>query len=254
MRILMYHEVTDRKPEDIHGVSKTEFDAQMRWLRQAGYRTVQFADWLADRSGTGPRLAANSIIITFDDGYLDNYAQAWPIMAEQGLSATIFLVAGRMGQTSDWRPGKLGQAQLLGWAQAREMARAGVRFGSHTMSHADLAKLEAPGLNRELYEARQRMEENLGEPVDTLAYPYGRFTPAVKDRCRQAGYQVACSCPTGFVGATNGDPYDLRRITLLANDHLADFIGKVRGNWRRRLEWYRQRFGAWRRRLVSQAG
>jgi peptidoglycan/xylan/chitin deacetylase (PgdA/CDA1 family) len=155
-----------------------------------------------------------------------------------------------VGLTSDWRPGALGQAPLLSWAQAREMADAGIGFGSHTMSHADLASLDLPGTDKELRDSRNLIEQTLGHAVDSLAYPYSRFTPSVQAIVRQAGYRVACSCPTDYVGPTNADPYDLRRITVLATDQHADFVAKVRGSWRMRLKWYRQTLGGWRRRLM----
>jgi peptidoglycan/xylan/chitin deacetylase (PgdA/CDA1 family) len=252
MRILMYHEVTKDKPADIHAVSEAQFRSQMSWLREAGFTTVGLSHLLsASTGGASHGLPANGLVITFDDGYRDNYTTAWPILAEYGLSATIFLVAGRMGLTSDWRAGALSQSPLLSWAEAREMAKAGIGLGSHTVSHSDLASLDLPGADRELREARDLIEQALGRSVDSLAYPYGRFTPAVQGIARQVGYQVACSCPTDYVGPTNADPYDLRRITMLATDQHADFVAKVRGSWRLRLVWYRRTLGAWRRRFMG---
>ena len=251
MRILMYHEVTKQEPAEIHAVSKAAFGAQMRWLQQAGYQTVALADWLAAAGGGRRRLTGKPIIITFDDGYRDNHTNAWPILAEYGFTATIFLVTGRMGQTSDWRPGALGRAPLLTWAQARELAGAGLRFGSHTVNHVDLNAAPATVVEQELRASRSDIQQALGVAVDHLAYPYSRFNAQVKDLARQAGYRTACSCPTGYVSSANRDPYDLRRITVLAADQLSDFAAKVRGDWRRRLDWYRRVFGQWRRRRLG---
>ena len=252
MRILMYHEVVEGEPEELHAVSKGQFRLQMRWLHEAGYTSMALSDWLSAGPGKSRNLtAARGVIITFDDGYRDNYHTAWPIMQEFGLGATIFLVAGRMGQTGAWRPGALGRAPLLTLSEAREMSRAGVRFGSHTVNHADLSNLEPAAVEQELRASRQMIEQTLGQPVDTLGYPYSRFTRSVKDMVRQAGYRVACSSPTGYVGAANSDPYDLRRITVLAEDHLDDFAKKVSGNWRLRLSWYRRTLSLWRRQLLN---
>jgi peptidoglycan/xylan/chitin deacetylase (PgdA/CDA1 family) len=242
----MYHEVTAGPPEEMHAVSQAAFSAQMLWLRQTGYQSVSLADWLTPSD----KLPPNPIIITFDDGYRDNYTQAWPILAEHGFSATIFLVTRRLGGTADWRGGGPDQAPLLTWSEVREMARAGLHFGSHTASHVDLNTCPLPVAEQELRESRDALQQALGAPVATLAYPFSRFNATVKVRVRRAGYQVACSCPTGYVGATNQDPYDLRRITVLAGDQLTDFAAKVRGQWRRRLSWYRRVVGQWRRRLV----
>ena len=251
MRILMYHEVTDQQPEELHAVSKAAFAAQMRWLRAAGYQTVALADWLMAASGARLRLTGKPIIITFDDGYRDNYTNAWPILAELGFSATIFLVTGRMGQTSDWRPGGLGAAPLLTWAEARELAAGGIRFGSHTVNHINLNAAPPAVVDQELRGSRADLQQALGGAVEHLAYPYNRFNSQVKNIAQQAGYRTACACPTGYVGVANRDPYDLRRITVLASDQLGDFAAKVRGDWPRRLAWYRRVFSAWRRRPLG---
>lgn len=251
MRILMYHEVTRGQPQEIHAVSQDQFSAQMRWLHESGFATVGLDDWPDGPSGAGPRVTARSVAITFDDGYRDNYANAWPILVEQGLRATVFLVAGRLGQTSVWRPGALGQAPLMGWSEVREMAEAGICFGSHTISHADLTALDSDAVTQEITGARERIEQALGRPVESISYPYSRLTPTVKRLVQQAGYRVACSCPTGYVGDANRDPYDLRRITVLATDQLTDFAEKVRGDWQQKLSWYRRQLGAWRRRWMA---
>ena len=251
MRILMYHEVTDQQPEELHAVSRTAFAAQMRWLHTAGYQTVALADWLQTASSARLRQTGKSIIITFDDGYRDNHTHAWPILAEYGFSATIFLVTGRMGHSSDWRSGSLSRAPLLTWQEARELAATGIRFGSHTVNHADLNAAPPAVAEQELRASRADLQQALGVAVDHLAYPYSRFNAQVKDLARQAGYHTACSCPTGYVGGANHDPYDLRRITILAADQMSDFAAKVRGDWPRKLSWYRRVFGAWRRRQLG---
>jgi peptidoglycan/xylan/chitin deacetylase (PgdA/CDA1 family) len=141
---------------------------------------------------------------------------------------------------------------LLTWNQAAEMAAAGISFGAHTMSHIDLARTNWAALPHELKQSRQVIERALNRPVNVMAYPYSSFTPAVKSIVRQAGYQVACSCPTSYVGAANSDAYDLRRITVLAEDRLIDFGAKVKGTLRLRLKRYRYIAAQWRRRLLTQ--
>jgi peptidoglycan/xylan/chitin deacetylase (PgdA/CDA1 family) len=168
------------------------------------------------------------------------------------LSATIFLVAGLVGQTSTWRPGQDGLAPLLSWNQIGEMAGAGITFGAHTMTHIDLANADLAALQRELKGSRLLIEKALNRPVKIMTYPFSRFTPSVKIAVRRAGYQIACSCPTGYVGPANDDAYDLRRITVLAGDRLNDFGAKVNGSLRRHLAWYRRKLAQWRRQLLMQ--
>jgi len=131
------------------------------------------------------------------------------------------------------------------------LARAGLRFGSHTVSQIDLNACPNNVAEQELRASRASIEQALGLPVDTLAYPFSRFNARVKTVVSQVGYRVACSCPTGYVGATNDDPYDLRRITVLATDQLSDFAAKVRGDLRLRLGWYRRVFRLWRQQQLG---
>lgn len=246
----MYHEVVADRPQEAHAVSVAQFKAQMQWLHENGYTVVALSQMLAARS-RGARLPRRAVAITFDDGYRDNHEQAWPVLQAHAYTATIFLVSGLMSQTSQWRAGSLGQAPLLSWAQAREMAAQGVSFGSHTVTHPDLATLSAGQAEHELRASRADIEAHLGRPVHLLAYPYSRFTPQVKQSLPDYGYQLACACPTGYVGATDRDLLELKRITLLAEDTLEDFGRKVRGSLRRRLAWYRRVAGGWYHRWLS---
>ncbi len=252
MRILLYHEVVAGEPQDIHAVSQEQFRGQLRWLNDAGYQIVPLPDQLLVSPPASRPIRPKTVAITFDDGYHDNYTMAWPVLAEMQMSATIFLVAGLVGETSTWRSGTNRLAPLLTWNQVIEMSNAGITFGAHTMSHIDLTSSDLAALPRELKESRLIIEKALNRPVKLMAYPFSRFTPTVKLAVRQAGYQIACSCPTSYVGAANDDAYDLRRITVLASDGLSDFGAKVNGSLGLRLKRYRQLAGEWRRRLLTQ--
>lgn len=258
MHILMYHEVVEGEPQEIHAVSVRQFAEQMRWLRQSGYKVVSLEDWLASRVGLGPVLPAKSIAITFDDGYRDNYDTAWPILLEYGFRATVFLTVALLGQTSRWREGSLALAPLLTWEQVREMQRQGIRFGSHTLTHADLTVLPYSAVKKELQESRQLIEQELGTPIRTFAYPSSRENARVRQLVQEIGYDLACTYQPGYVGAAGKDAYRLQRIGILATDTIDDFAQKVNGTVQRRVAWYvrllRSRFGLWRRGWGTNSG
>ena len=136
--ILMYHRVAEDEAaaaRDFFSISRQRFAAQLRCLRRLGYRAVpldEVLDWLG---GTGAR-PRRSVAITFDDGYADTYHVAAPLLERYGYRATVFLVAGRVGQASDWDPQPQGNGSpLMGWPEARDLARRGFALGSHTLTH-----------------------------------------------------------------------------------------------------------------------
>ena len=253
MYILMYHEVTSERPHEIHGVAVNQFAEQLNWLKESGYTVTTLAALLNQPGRVERHLWRNTVALTFDDGYVDNYENAWPILRQHNFSATIFLIAGLMGQTSRWRPGALGQAPLLSWSQARDLAAQGLALGAHTLTHPNLTTLSAAQVEQELAQSRDLLEQNLSQPITTFSYPYSGLNATVKTLVAQAGYRMACSCPSGYIGQAGADLFDLQRITVLATDTLSDFQQKIQGTLRRRLRWHYFRFGAWRRQLLQRS-
>jgi peptidoglycan/xylan/chitin deacetylase (PgdA/CDA1 family) len=254
MRILMYHEVVDGRPREVHAVSLARFARQMGWLAQAGYHVVSLRDWLAPRGGSEAS-TEESVAITFDDGYRDNYTNALPLLLEHGYAATIFLVAGCIGQTSRWRKGSLAAAPMLTWAQVREMADLGIHFGSHTVTHLHLSQLDIDAARRELSTSRQQIQERIGHPVRSMAYPYGALDSPIRGLVQQCGYRLACTYRPGYVGPAGPDPLVLQRIGILSTDDLDTFKQKVTGSLNFRLAWCRRLFrGKLKELLISRSG
>lgn len=236
MRILMYHQVVEGHPPNVHAVSAREFARQMRWLYESGYRSVYVQDCLSEaRNG----LRGKTVAITFDDGYQDCLTVALPILREQGFVATVFLIAGLMGKGRPWPDGDdFSSPALLTWDQAREATRHGLCFGSHTMTHADLTELPFADVKKELNESRQSIEQETGRPVNVFSYPYGRENTLVRQLVRDSRYDLACTCQVDCVGGPGKDAYQLQRITMLASDTLDDVAAKVNGSLQRRITWY----------------
>lgn len=238
MHILMYHQIVPGRPPNVHAVNAGEFARQLRWLRQAGYRPLYPEDGLP---GAG-RAPGRTVAVTFDDGYRDFQETALPILREHGFVATVFLLAGLMGGCRNWIDGDDASCPpFLTWAEARQAAPHGVRFGSHTLSHPDLTALAPAEVERELIESRRLIEDQTGQPVAAFSYPFGRQSPRIRGLVRDCGYRLACAGPVGYAGAAGGDPYCLNRITVLATDTLDDFARKVRGGLPRRLAWHARR-------------
>lgn len=183
-------------------ISPQEFEEQMAYLHDNGYHTIT-PDQLMNYLNRGKKLPAKPIMITFDDGYLDNYMNAYPILKKYGFTATIFLVTNLVGNDN----------RFMSWDQVREMQRAGIVFGSHTVNHAVLTKLSPEDAIQELKGSRQVMQKELGEAPRYFAYPTGAYNLQIEELVRQTGYAAAFTIRYGQAGVSS-DPYALERIPL----------------------------------------
>src|SRR6266404_667108 len=169
--ILMYHSISSNlfglsHPfYQIHTLPKV-FSEQMRWLRNQGYRSLDLSSALAALT-SGADLS-KTVVLTFDDGYRDFYSEAMDVLKQCGFTATVFLATDRIRQNS----ARIEGADYLTWSEVRELHREGIRFGSHTVTHADLRSLEPEELEFELGQSKEVIEQNLGVATDSFSYPF----------------------------------------------------------------------------------
>lgn len=225
LRILMYHAIGTPALGDTLGIfslSPTLFREQMDYL--ARYHAGRVKD-LHPEIQIGQ---AADLAITFDDGYLDNLEIAAPILVERKFPFTIFV-------TSDFvrseRKGFLSPAKL------RELADLpGVRIGAHGAKHVALSECDDKTLADELRSSRQTLEEIIGKPVNSMAYPYGAANRRVREAAAAAGYQLA-ACSYADTNLPERDRLLLGRTEILSDDSLRSFKQKLKGNW----DWRRWR-------------
>jgi peptidoglycan/xylan/chitin deacetylase (PgdA/CDA1 family) len=220
--VLTYHHIGDG-PE-WYNVSAADFEHQLVYLRESGYvavSVVQLADGLEGRTQLPPR----PIVITFDDGYEDNFLAAFPILERQGMRGTFFVVTGKMGN-----------ADYMSWNQAREMNARGMELGSHTVNHYTLNEINLRELERELLTSRVMLENNLPASAPIFANPFGETAPAVVELLERTGYRAACSSVVG-VNRPGENPYMIRRMSVTRPQYgLWDFrvrlwLLNVAGKW-----------------------
>ena len=212
--VLMYHHVQESEGASPN-VRPQTFERQMEFLKTHHYQVVPLADLVrALRAGKTPSL--NTVAVTFDDGNLDNFTNAFPILKKMGFPATVFMITGNINQE-----GWLGEEDL------RVLDSSGVTIGSHTANHAYLPDLGLEEAAAEIRESKKRLEEILGHPVTLLSYPAGGFNEAVRALAQREGYEGAV---TTNHGRKRHDPLALHRIKATeADGNLFRFWAKTTG-------------------------
>ncbi|NWF71309.1 MAG: polysaccharide deacetylase family protein [Chloroflexi bacterium] len=223
--ILTYHQINKVSAnQDPYGLVSTpeQFAEQMAYLHDTGWRCVRLIEVVRAYKNRSA-LPANSFAITFDDGYRDNYETALPIMQRYSFTATIFLVADRIGQMTDW-DGQTGERAfpLMSWDEIHAMQKSGIDFGSHTSTHPRLNKIPPEQAKRELCESKQKLSQGLGAPVELIAYPYEVSDPAVQKLAAECGYLGAFG-----ISSYPQNVYNLWREELGAADTLDSLRYKI---------------------------
>jgi len=225
----MYHMVSEpRTPGERRFACPPErFAEHMRLLRAHGYRLVGLDDVHGHLSGRR-RLADGALAVTLDDGFADNYENAFPVLTEHRIPATVFVVSGAVGGRSGWMTETSSRRRaMLSWLQMREMHAAGIAFGSHTVTHPHLSALEEGQAMRELRDSKAALEDGLGGEVAHFAYPHGDVSDQVRSLVHAAGYRTACTTRSGF-NRPDADPLRLRRLEVYGTDSARNLTRKLR--------------------------
>jgi peptidoglycan/xylan/chitin deacetylase (PgdA/CDA1 family)/glycosyltransferase involved in cell wall biosynthesis/SAM-dependent methyltransferase len=197
--ILMYHRIAIDGPVALarYRMAPDLFAAQIATLYRAGYRTITLEDWVSAIIRNEP-LPGKPIILTFDDGYQDFLTAAVPILRYYGFSATVFLVADRIGGFAEW-DGHFGDAApLLSWNEVRALQEVGIEFGCHSSIHWPMTGMHLAELTEDTVRARALLEEGLAAAVPTLAYPYGAENEFVRRVVGDLGFRGAVTCEPGI--------------------------------------------------------
>lgn len=220
MTILCYHAVQPGWTSPMT-MPPGAFAEQCAWLaRRKTVVSLQDALSSLDRAGRLPR---GTVALTFDDGFASVFDHALPELLARRLPATVFLVAQTLtpaGQRVDWVDDPPDDELVtLSIDQVREMQAAGIRFESHSWSHADLTRLSFEDCVRDLRESRELLESLLRHPVRLLAYPRGRHNEVVRAAARHAGYSHAFTLPESREPA---GPYSVPRVGLYQGNTVSD--------------------------------
>lgn len=200
--ILVFHALSDAVPHDGITMSPSLF-RDIAQVLKANYDVISMTA-LVERLGGDVPFGGREVAITFDDGYLDNYQFAAPILGDLGLPACFYLTAGFIGTDRQfpWDAQKGRRTVMMSWDHAREMHRLGLEIGCHTWSHPDLGTEPIASATRELGDARAKLEDELGAPVVHFAYPFGglrNIRPEWVEAIGAAGFVSNARCHGGHV-------------------------------------------------------
>jgi len=214
--ILMYHDFNYRG-----GITITpeNFEMQMRYLKKNGYNVISL-DKMVEGIRRKEHFAHNTVVITMDDGYKDNFTYAYPVLRKYAFTATIFLIANKIGADKSF----------LNWDEIKEMSKNNISFGGHTKNHVILASVKKKDiLWDEISGCKKVIEEHLGKPIDYFSYPFGSFTEEVTKLVKEAGYKGACATNLGHDKLNRADLYELNRISIRNRDNSFSLWAKLSG-------------------------
>lgn len=252
--VLCYHSVHPTKP--FASAAPELFEAHLRWIKE-NCTTIQFSQ-VVEAWPCGEQQKPK-VAITFDDGYADNYEYAFPLLEKHDVPATFFLTVGliekdaqvverfqeiRQAHHQDIRP--------LEWSQVKEMRRAGMDIGAHTYSHPNLARLERRATEKELMQSKEVIQQRLGEPVKSMAYPFGKprvhFNVETQWLAADAGYEGGAAVLFRTVRASDSQ-FAIPRFYVVKDD-LETLANKVLGAWDF-LGWWQESAPLWLCKVVS---
>jgi peptidoglycan/xylan/chitin deacetylase (PgdA/CDA1 family) len=209
--VLMYHRVCaddEWRPSEFV-VKASTFRRQMTYLAEHGYWTPRLSDVLC-AGGRALCRPGRPVVLTFDDGYADNLANALPVLRELGFTAAFFPVLDLRRRFNCWDDAPELSAPLLTVDEMRALEDAGMQLGSHTITHPRLTRSSASELAEELSRSREILASIVARPLPVLAYPYGDVDGRVKRAAREAGYEAALAVNSGPLDM-RADPFEIRR-------------------------------------------
>ena len=213
--VVAFHRVKNSaRPEGLT-IDVPMFERYCRFFRDH-FHVVPLRD-IVTRLEQGRRLN-RELAITFDDGYLDNFDNAAPVLERMSLPATFFVVTRWIGTNIvPWWDAAAGSRHpWMGWTHVRSLHQRGFDIGAHTRTHVNLGKVDAAGAREEIAGARHDLERQLGSTTDLFAYPYGHrsnLADAARAAVRDAGFRCCCSCFGGLVRPET-DPFHLARVPI----------------------------------------
>jgi len=223
-RVLMYHMINEHldgeHKRNKWRVKPDDFEKQMQWFYKNGWHSYTLSELVSMQT-----VPEKSFAITFDDGYEDNYTNAFPILQKYHFKATIYVVPEH--SENNWEHFENHQFdRLLCKEQIKIMQESGlIEFGSHTLKHQNLLRCDSAEAKNEIVGSKQKVEELIGAACLAFAYPYGKYNDDIVHLVQEAGYTNATIVKRGFYDSHY--PFEIKRIGILGTESFFDFYLKI---------------------------
>jgi peptidoglycan/xylan/chitin deacetylase (PgdA/CDA1 family) len=234
MLSVAFHRINCTLAEDSLTCSPAKFEAFCKFFGKCA-RVVPLSEQVA--ACHQGRELSGTVSITFDDGYLDNFEVAAPILRSLGLPATFFITSGFVGSrvVAPWDVDLVRQPGWMSWDNVRSLVSQGFEIGAHTATHIDMGRADGETMRAELELSRQRIKEELGISAQLFAYPFGgpeNISERARDLVRELGFICCASC-YGGVNTVGTSAYHLKRIPIAEWFATPDQFGFefVMGRW-----------------------
>ena len=216
--VLMYHRIGPPDAASSLTVAPESFSRQMDWLESRSFQFLSLDEVSEQRGRTG--IASRAVSISFDDGFRNNYELAFPVLIQKEKPAAVFIVV-------NW----VGQKNFMSWPEVREIAKAGITIGSHSLSHRWLPRIsDARELTSEIFDSKKKIEDEIGLEVRHFSYPVGGVDERVAALVREAGYRAAWVAGARPSLSIQEPRFVLRRLKISPSDaYLPRFSLKAYG-------------------------
>ncbi|WP_426060648.1 polysaccharide deacetylase family protein [Hymenobacter sp. B1770] len=243
--VLMYHKIPDAPLATKHQiyVTKENFEKHLAYFKKQKLSPITFADYLKFASGEWPleNFPARPIILTFDDGYTDNYTNLLPLMQQYGYRGVMYLLGDFNIRHNKWDvetdPAEP-RSEIMNLAQKQAFVAAGWEIGAHTMSHPRLTTLPLPDAASEIQRSKNELEAALQTEIVSFAYPFGDLNDAVKKAVYEAGFALGVSTDTGGMHIED-DRMQVFRINMFPNESTGSLFKKTSSWYRKYYRWKR---------------
>lgn len=214
--ILLYHHIALKRPQNSYFVSPEIFDEQMKWLKDNDYKVISLDQFYLAAIGK-EKIPKKPVIITFDDGFRDQYKNAFPILKKYGFTATFYVKTNNLNKGG------------MTWDELEELKEAGNIIASHSVNHLDLTKMTDEELKSELEESKNILEKNLGIEIKHFCYPGGTYSKKIITALKEAGYLTSTTTKHEVYHEITNDnsPFVLSRVHI--DDEMPTFIDWVQG-------------------------
>lgn len=218
LQVIYFHEIVECNGKGYNNLNVKKFESFMNYLYKNNYKTLTFEDLNNPKLITGKK----NVLITFDDGYINNYKLALPIMKKYNLKYNVFLEAGAINKKPNY----------LTWDMINEMIDSNlVGFGAHTYSHVDSRYINDNNINKEILYTNSLIEEKTGLKIEDFCFPYGLYDSKIVKKLTNANIYKRLYTSDGRKTKRHNQTYLIGRVGIKNEDSIDTFIGKIKGKY-----------------------